>query len=236
MGRHLTGGFKRPGPGTDGPPDLRFINSFSSGQSMMALPRLALAVPGSVPEPSPASLGLLAGLSTMRWRVQHFRSRALLRPGTECVAAPPGDRPARPAPRRLAHARRRLPEGLRPRSSRGLTLPWSKGRSRSRPRSSASEHHDRPGGLRPDRQGARPADRRPALLPSMGGPAYLADLPEGDRRRPDRWPRRPRGVRADRFGRADDDEEAGDRRRRGTPRGPPGPGPGPSQRPASPTT
>ena len=42
----------------------------------MALPRLALAVPGSGLEPSPASLGLMAGLSSVQWRVQHFRSRA----------------------------------------------------------------------------------------------------------------------------------------------------------------
>lgn len=44
--------------------------------SMMVLPRLALATPGTGIEPGPASLGLLAGLRTLRWRVQHFRSRA----------------------------------------------------------------------------------------------------------------------------------------------------------------
>lgn len=52
--------------------------------SMLALPRLALAVSGAGLEPSPASLGLLAGLHSMGWRVQHFRSRACPT-GTEAV-------------------------------------------------------------------------------------------------------------------------------------------------------
>ena len=39
-------------------------------------PRLALAIPASGPEPSAASLALMAGLASRRWRVQHFRSRA----------------------------------------------------------------------------------------------------------------------------------------------------------------
>lgn len=43
---------------------------------MVLLPRLALATPASGPEPSPASLAWLAGLTEQRWRVQHFRSRA----------------------------------------------------------------------------------------------------------------------------------------------------------------
>src|ERR1700747_1223519 len=43
---------------------------------MAFFPRLALATPASGPEPSPASLGWLAGLTERRWRVQHFRSRA----------------------------------------------------------------------------------------------------------------------------------------------------------------
>jgi len=51
---------------------------------MMAIPRLALAVPVSGPEPSPASLGLLAGLTERGWRVQHFRARACPT-GTEVV-------------------------------------------------------------------------------------------------------------------------------------------------------
>ncbi len=55
----------------------------------MALPRLAIAVPGSGPEPSPASLGLLAGLSTLGWRVQHFRARACPT-GTEAVGQATG--------------------------------------------------------------------------------------------------------------------------------------------------
>ncbi|SIO16263.1 cobyrinic acid a,c-diamide synthase [Singulisphaera sp. GP187] len=47
-------------------------------------PRLALATPASGPEPSPASLAWLAGLTDRRWRVQHFRSRACPF-GTEAV-------------------------------------------------------------------------------------------------------------------------------------------------------
>ena len=39
-------------------------------------PRLALATPASGPEPAAASLALMAGLASRRWRVQHFRSRA----------------------------------------------------------------------------------------------------------------------------------------------------------------
>jgi cobyrinic acid a,c-diamide synthase len=39
-------------------------------------PRLALATPATGPEPSIASLSMLAGLTQRRWRVQHFRTRA----------------------------------------------------------------------------------------------------------------------------------------------------------------
>ena len=51
---------------------------------MIHLPRLALATPATGPEPSPASLACLAGLTERRWRVQHFRSRACPF-GTEAV-------------------------------------------------------------------------------------------------------------------------------------------------------
>lgn len=54
------------------------------GSLMACLPRLALATPASGPEPSPASLAWLAGLTERRWRVQHFRSRACPF-GTEAV-------------------------------------------------------------------------------------------------------------------------------------------------------
>ena len=54
------------------------------GLGMMAIPRLALAVPTTSSEPSPASLGLLAGLTEVGWRVQHFRARACPT-GTEVV-------------------------------------------------------------------------------------------------------------------------------------------------------
>lgn len=43
---------------------------------MIEFPRLALATPASGPEPSLASLAILAGLTQRRWRVQHFRTRA----------------------------------------------------------------------------------------------------------------------------------------------------------------
>ena len=51
---------------------------------MMALPRLALAVPTTDSEPTAAGLGLLAGLTEQGWRVQHFRARACLT-GTRVV-------------------------------------------------------------------------------------------------------------------------------------------------------
>src|SRR4051794_29921697 len=43
---------------------------------MVRLPRLALATPSCGPEPAPAVLALLAGLTASGERVQHFRSRA----------------------------------------------------------------------------------------------------------------------------------------------------------------
>src|SRR5437016_504794 len=43
---------------------------------MVEIPRLALATRAAGPEPSVASLSLLAGLTYRRWRVQHFRTRA----------------------------------------------------------------------------------------------------------------------------------------------------------------
>ncbi|WP_435017157.1 cobyrinic acid a,c-diamide synthase [Tundrisphaera sp. TA3] len=60
---------------------------------MMSLPRLALAVSGSGLEPSAASLGLLAGLHSLGWRLQHFRSRACPI-GTEAILQATG-RPGR---------------------------------------------------------------------------------------------------------------------------------------------
>jgi cobyrinic acid a,c-diamide synthase len=43
---------------------------------MIEFPRLALATPAPSPDPSLASLAMLAGLSQRLWRVQHFRTRA----------------------------------------------------------------------------------------------------------------------------------------------------------------
>ena len=56
----------------------------SVGVRMIQLPRLALAIPPLAPEPTAASLAILAGLARRRWRVQHFRSRACPF-GTEAV-------------------------------------------------------------------------------------------------------------------------------------------------------
>ena len=43
---------------------------------MIEFPRLALATPASGPEPSLASIAMLAGLTQRHSRVQHFRTRA----------------------------------------------------------------------------------------------------------------------------------------------------------------
>jgi cobyrinic acid a,c-diamide synthase len=43
---------------------------------MIDYPRLGLATPAVGPEPSLASVAMLAGLTQRRWRVQHFRTRA----------------------------------------------------------------------------------------------------------------------------------------------------------------
>jgi cobyrinic acid a,c-diamide synthase len=49
---------------------------FHLGSPMMEFPRLALATRAAAPEPSLATVALLAGLTERRWRVQHFRTRA----------------------------------------------------------------------------------------------------------------------------------------------------------------
>ena len=111
----------------------------------MALPRLALAVPVSGPEPSPASLGLLAGLSSIRWRVQHFRSRACPT-GTEAVGQATG------LPGRHLDAWLMPPDVCRrvfARGSRGADLAVIEGTLEEPTATLSCEHHDRPGGLRP---------------------------------------------------------------------------------------
>ncbi|HEV3167270.1 MAG TPA: cobyrinic acid a,c-diamide synthase [Isosphaeraceae bacterium] len=59
---------------------------------MIKLPRLALAIPSVGPEPSPAGLALLAGLTERRTRVQHFRSRGCPygTPAVEQITGRPG--------------------------------------------------------------------------------------------------------------------------------------------------
>jgi cobyrinic acid a,c-diamide synthase len=54
------------------------------GIGMAVLPRLALAVPATGPDPSPAALAWLASATGRRRRVQHFRTRACLF-GTEAI-------------------------------------------------------------------------------------------------------------------------------------------------------
>jgi cobyrinic acid a,c-diamide synthase len=111
----------------------------------MALPRLALAVPQSGPEPSPASLGLLAALSTMRWRVQHFRSRACPT-GTQAVGQVTG------LPGRHLDAWLMPPDVCRrvfARGSRGADLALIEGTLEEPTATLSCEHIDRPGGLRP---------------------------------------------------------------------------------------
>ncbi len=111
----------------------------------MELHRLALAVPGTGPEPSPASLGLIAGLSSFRWRVQHFRSRACPL-GTEAVAQATG-LPGRHLDAWL------MPAGVCrkvfARGARGSDLAVVEGTLEDSTATLTREHHDRPGGLRP---------------------------------------------------------------------------------------
>ena len=52
------------------------IDRAKLGKRMIEFPRLAVATPATGPEPSLATLALLAGLTQRRWRVQHFRTRA----------------------------------------------------------------------------------------------------------------------------------------------------------------
>ncbi len=54
------------------------------GIRMAVFPRLALAVPATGPDPSPAALAWLASATGRRRRVQHFRTRACLF-GTEAI-------------------------------------------------------------------------------------------------------------------------------------------------------
>ena len=141
---------------------------------MMALPRLALAVPVCGPEPSPASLGLLAGLSSMRWRVQHFRSRACPT-GTEAVHQATG------LPGRHLDAWLMPPEVCRSvfaRGSCGADLALVEGTLEEPTATLSREHHDRPGGLGPI---ADVLDLPTVALLSCPrwDNMHLADLPKG---------------------------------------------------------
>lgn len=112
---------------------------------MMEIRRLALAVPCSGPEPSPASLGLLAGLSSIRWRVQHFRSRACPT-GTEAVCQATG-LPGRHLDAWLMPddvCRKVFAQG-----ARRSDLAVVEGTLEEPSASLERQHYDRPGGLRP---------------------------------------------------------------------------------------
>ncbi len=140
----------------------------------MALPRLALAVPGCGPEPSPASLGLLAGLSSQRWRVQHFRSRACPT-GTEAVHQATG------LPGRHLDSWLMPPEVCHrvfARGSRGADLALIEGTLEEPTATLSREHHDRPGGLGPI---AEALDLPTVALLSCPRweNLHLADLPKG---------------------------------------------------------
>ena len=165
----------------------------------MALPRLALAVPGSGPEPSPASLGLLAGLSSMRWRVQHFRSRACPT-GTEAVGQATG------LPGRHLDAWLMPPDVCRKvfaRGAREADLALVEGTLEEPTATLSCEHHDRPGGLRPIAEALDLPTVALLSCPRWEG-LHLPRPPRGDRRRPARRPGRPRRLRPDRLGRPDD--------------------------------
>ncbi len=141
---------------------------------MKVRPRLALAVPETGPEPTPASLGLLAGLSSMRWRVQHFRSRACPT-GTEAVGQASG------LPGRHLDAWLMPPDVCREvfaRGSQGADLALIEGTLDEPTATLSCEHHDRPGGLRPI---ARALDLPTVALlacPRWEG-LHLPELPDG---------------------------------------------------------
>lgn len=112
---------------------------------MNQLPRLALATPSEGPEPSAASLALLAGLSAKSWRIQHFRARACPT-ATEAVGQATG------------FPGRHLDSWLMPddlcravfvRGTRRAELAVVEGTLEEPTATLECGHHDRPGGLRP---------------------------------------------------------------------------------------
>ena len=141
---------------------------------MMDLHRLALAVPCIGPEPSPASLGLMAGLASLRWRVQHFRSRACPMK-TEAVAQATG-LPGRHLDAWLMPqdvCRRLFAQG-----ARGSDLAVVEGTLEEPTATLRCEHHDRPGGLGPI---ARALDLPTVALLSCPRweSLHLPNLPQG---------------------------------------------------------
>ena len=114
---------------------------------MLAIPRLALAVPISGSEPSPAGLALLSGLTELGQRVQHFRARACPT-GTEVVGQITG------LPGRHLDAWLMPPDVCRTVFARGadgsdLALVEGTFEEPELSRPLEREHYGRPGGLAP---------------------------------------------------------------------------------------
>lgn len=112
---------------------------------MNQIPRLALAASATGPDPSFASLALLAGLTERSWRVQHFRTRACPTK-TEAVGQASG-LPGRHLDAWL------MPEStcrtIFARGARSATLAVVEGTFDKAGASSTRAEHDRPGELGP---------------------------------------------------------------------------------------
>ena len=138
--------------------------------------RLALATPATGPEPSIASLAMLAGLTQRRWRVQHFRTRACPT-ATEAVSQVTG------LPGRHLDAWLMPPSvcrGLFARAAFSAELAVVEGTLGDTASARSYTSCDRPGDLGPIATGARPAHRRRGPLPGNGFDSlHLPRLPEG---------------------------------------------------------
>ncbi len=183
---------------------------------MTLLPRLALATPPDGGEPAPASLAMLAGLTRVGWRVQHFRSRA--RPfGTASVdqitglpgrhldawLMPPGD----------------LSGGLRAAVVDRPRSPWSRALDDINQRPDPFPF-DRPGWLGPIREALNLPTLAFGSLPSSRSGRSPAGRAAQGGRRPDRRAGTPRGFRDDPPPRPAPDQETSRRRRGGLARHP----------------
>ena len=131
------------------------------GKRMIEFPRLALATAATGPEPSLASLAILAGLTQRRWRVQHFRTRACPT-ATEAVGQVTG------LPGRHIDAWLMPPELCRvlfARAARSAELAVVEGTLDEPVSPSQVDVVRFPGRLEADCRCARPAGRRGGFLP-----------------------------------------------------------------------